>query len=60
MSYLFVRPTEAVTVLQRLIDITKDLRNKSTQYRVCLSIVIIFISMDDEVEASKRLDSFSR
>ncbi|KAI8057136.1 hypothetical protein BDF22DRAFT_669718 [Syncephalis plumigaleata] len=53
------RPMEAVAVLQRLIDITKDLRNKSTQYRICLSIVIIFISMDDEVEASKRLDSFS-
>ncbi|KAI9591869.1 hypothetical protein BDF19DRAFT_453330 [Syncephalis fuscata] len=53
------RPDEAVAILQRLIGITSDLRNKSTQYRLCLSIVVIFLYIGDEVEASKRLDSFS-
>ncbi|RKP06320.1 hypothetical protein THASP1DRAFT_6127, partial [Thamnocephalis sphaerospora] len=54
------RYTDAVAILQRLVDICSNMRSKSTQYRACLSVIIILLAAGDEVEASKRLESLAR
>jgi tetratricopeptide (TPR) repeat protein len=50
---------QAANTLQLLIDQSQNLRNKSTQYKACISIIIIHLSLGDLVEAGKRLQSFA-
>jgi len=56
----FIRYNQADSMLQRLSNVVMGMKYPSHLFRTYLSTVIVLLAMNDDVEAKKRLQRFSK